>query len=365
MRLRTFIAPNLAKAKDRVRSELGDDAVIVSTADTPGGGVEIRAASDSDKPMRKAPVDRAALNAELEQRIALQVLAHLRSDLTGRKGEKDKPDEADDPRAALKSELRAVLQDHSIGAELIDHIAATADKVDSPELDYILTASFGSLFSFAPLPIAPARPVMLVGPTGAGKTSTAGKLAARSLMAGEGANVFGADVSRAGAVEQIQTYADALEAAYWTISSPDELKDVLSATRLPGAIIIDSPGVNPYDRNEVGYIELLLEASGAEPVLVVPSSGDRAEYVDLAKVFHALGARRMILTKMDSARRVGAGVTAAHEAGLALAHFGVSPFIAEGLQTASAERLTQRITSSINRVEPEAEASQPPQERAS
>ncbi|MEM6850579.1 MAG: hypothetical protein AAF527_02580, partial [Pseudomonadota bacterium] len=78
MKLRTFIAPTLAQAKDKVRSVLGDDAVILSTASTPGGGVEIRAAIDASRVMRPAEPDKAAMGEAMEKRIADRVIAHLK-----------------------------------------------------------------------------------------------------------------------------------------------------------------------------------------------------------------------------------------------------------------------------------------------
>ncbi|MEL7028724.1 MAG: hypothetical protein AAGL49_05800, partial [Pseudomonadota bacterium] len=181
---------------------------------------------------------------------------------------------------------------------------------------------------------------------------TAARLSVRPRMSGEAANMFGADVSRAGAVEQIKTYADALKASFWTIASPKDLKKSLALSGLQGLNVIDSPGVNPYDPSEIAYLHELLEMSAAEPVLVLPANGDRTEHEEIARVFHALGARRLILTKLDSARRLGAGLSAAHTADLALAQFGLSPYIAESVHRAAPELLADRLTIGLEGAKP-------------
>ncbi|MEM6539046.1 MAG: hypothetical protein AAF668_15105, partial [Pseudomonadota bacterium] len=59
--------------------------------------------------------------------------------------------------------------------------------------------------------------------------------------------------------------------------------------------------------------------------------------------FAEFGVRRMILTKFDATKRVGAGLSAAYSAGLSLAQFSETPFISEGLIDASPEFLSKRL----------------------
>ena len=56
--------------------------------------------------------------------------------------------------------------------------------------------------------------------------------------------------------------------------------------------------------------------------------------------------RRAIITKFDATKRVGAALTAVHEAGMALAHFSESAFISDGMMPASAEFLARRFLAS-------------------
>ena len=58
MRLKTYTAPSLADAMVRVRAELGEEAIIVSTEDaSPGGEVRVVAARDDADPEDADPID--------------------------------------------------------------------------------------------------------------------------------------------------------------------------------------------------------------------------------------------------------------------------------------------------------------------
>ena len=125
-----------------------------------------------------------------------------------------------------------------------------------------------------------------------------------------------------------------------------EAERTLRAKKPQGVVIFDTPGISPFDPGDLAALRSFQEAASAEPVLVLPASGDAAEYHDWADAFAGFGVRRIILTKFDATKRVGAGLSAAHSAGMALAHFSETPFISEGLIDASPEFLARRLLAS-------------------
>ncbi|MEL7028912.1 MAG: hypothetical protein AAGL49_06760, partial [Pseudomonadota bacterium] len=146
MKLRTFIAPTLAQAKEKVRAELGEDAIIISSASTSGGGVEIRAAIDSTRPMRQAAPNKKALSDALERRIANKVLQHLKSS-TESGGAAAEPQHLAD--------LRALLTRHQFADEACADVMAAAARVDTKDLKAALCVALDACFAYAPLPIVP------------------------------------------------------------------------------------------------------------------------------------------------------------------------------------------------------------------
>lgn len=358
-----FIASNLDAAKAKAARALGDKAVIVSVRNLPSGDVEVQA---SDRPQPAAPVERAPepvfgaaarqaideqivrqsagarLNESLEHRFSEDALARLRGQLTGGKGGAQRLDMSDKLSASFAEALRP----HGIGESLLASLIDGANKARMPDELHRLETAFAETFVFTPLAFSPSLPIMLVGPTGAGKTSCAAKLSAAAMAEGGAAFIMTADAGRAGAVEQIQTYSDSLGVDYFIVDSPQDVEAALRMKRPQGAVILDTPGISPFDSGDLAALKSFLEASGGEALLVLPASGDAEEFRDWALAFAEFGVRRAIITKFDATKRVGAALNAAHAAGLALAHFSESPFISEGLLPASPDYLARRLFAS-------------------
>lgn len=148
-----------------------------------------------------------------------------------------------------------------------------------------------------------ARPLVLalVGPTGAGKTTTIAKLAAHPRAFGErSVGLLTIDTYRVGAVEQLAIVADLaglpLEVAY----GPGEVEEAMR--RLAGCevVLIDTPGRSPQaEQLNSEWGALLAEARPDEVHLVLPAvlRGDIAEAV--ARSFAVHGPSHLLLTKID------------------------------------------------------------------
>jgi len=75
----------------------------------------------------------------------------------------------------------------------------------------------------------------------------------------------------------------------------------------------------------------LIAAGDIEPILVLPAAFDSTESGEMARIFAAIGARRLIPTRLDIARRLGGLISAAHQGGLAFADAGTASQVADGL----------------------------------
>jgi hypothetical protein len=90
-----------------------------------------------------------------------------------------------------------------------------------------------------------ARPrlIALVGPTGAGKTTTIAKLATSALAFGhQRVGLLGLDGYRVGAVEQLATYAELAGLPLATATSEAELAPALARLADCEVVLIDTPG---------------------------------------------------------------------------------------------------------------------------
>lgn len=360
-----FIASSADAAKAKAKRALGDAAVIIAVRNLPSGDFEV-SASDTPEPMAPTPVrpgfgdhtrqvlddDRAApgngeayrsagarLHEPLEQKFSEDALARLTGQLAGRPPARG-PIHMSDSKARAMSE---VLSPHGLSPEVIAMIVTAARRTEIDDDLLQLETGLADAFKFAPVTLSPLNPVMLVGPTGAGKTSCAAKLASAALGLGHTAFIMTADVGRAGALDQIKAYGDALGADYYITQTPHDVEQSLHSKRPTGAVILDTPGVSPFDSGDFAALRSFQEACNGETVLVLPASGDVEEYKDWAAAFAEFGAKRLIVTKFDATRRVGAAFTAAFHANMALSHYSQTPFISEGLIEATPEFLARRL----------------------
>lgn len=359
-----FIAANEDAARAKARRALGDRVAVISVRNLPSGDVEVSATDGpvpaappqpvearfgdhtrqvfDGAPMRAdAPLTGSRLNEPLEQKFAQDALARLSNDLSGRPQQMGPIDMSDRTARAMAEALRP----HSLTDELISAIINGARKAQIDDDLHRLECGLADAFDYAPIHFSPMTPIMLVGPTGAGKTSCGAKLAATALNKGSTAFIMSADVGRAGAIDQIKAYGDALGADYYITETPNDVAAALRSKRPTGAVILDTPGISPYDAGDFAALRSFQEATNGEAVLVLPASGDVEEFQEWAIAFREFGARRMIVTKLDATRRIGAALSAAFAAKFALSHFSQTPFISEGLLDATPEFLARRLLS--------------------
>lgn len=303
MRLRTFTAASIGEALRQVRTALGEDAVILST-EQEGKQVKVTAA-----------IETAASPA-----AATRVV----------------PESTE--------ELESALRYHGVPRSLADRLLATAGDLEGGSPQQALTAALRAQFGFQPLTDRkPAKPILLAGLPGAGKSSTLAKLAARAKVNGWAATAITCDLAKAGAIEQLATYAKALEIPAYRAKDAATLRKAVTKADADGAILIDTLGTNPLKAGDLALLRELAEAAGAEIVLVMAAGGDAVESAELAAAYAEAGATRLVATKIDVARRYG-GILAAAEAGrLAFAGVGTSPEIASGLGPLRADQLCRLI----------------------
>ena len=270
-----------------VRSNLGPDALILSTRRV-GDGVEVTAALD-----------------------------HV----------------ADEPvTPSIDAGRDATLVWHGIPSHLIDALPPGR-----------LVDCLPDALAFGALPADYAAPILLAGPPGAGKTLTTAKLATRLVMAGEMPLVVTADGQRAGAPEQLAAYTRLLGLTLVVASAPSPLSRALARRQEGAPVLIDTPGLDPFDRSARDELLSLAATAHAITVLTLPAGLDPAEAQELADAFVQAGATLLIATRMDLCRRLG-GVLAAASAGLTMTEAGIGSGASNGLRPLTAEFLANRLT---------------------
>jgi flagellar biosynthesis protein FlhF len=180
-----------------------------------------------------------------------------------------------------------------------------------------------------------AKPVMLVGTPGAGKTLTAAKLATRLVQQGDQPMVITADAQRAGAAEQLSAFTRILDINLIVAENPLTMARALAgqarAEQAARKAIIDMAGFNPFEAEQREILLTHAIAANANLVWVLAAGLDAEDASEMAGIFATLGARHMIPTRLDISKRLESVLRAAEAGGFILTDAGIGPGVADGL----------------------------------
>jgi flagellar biosynthesis protein FlhF len=184
--------------------------------------------------------------------------------------------------------------------------------------------------------------IALVGPTGAGKTTTIAKLAARWSMrhGSRDLALVSTDALRIGAREQLATYARILGAPMYTANNGKELARVLQRLKSKKLVLIDTAGMGPRDvRLTEQLAALQLGAARAHVLLALPAHGEAHALDQIVRSFARISPTACILTKVDEAASLGAVISTALRHKLRIAYLCNGQRVPEDLHSAHERRV--------------------------
>jgi signal recognition particle subunit SRP54 len=223
------------------------------------------------------------------------------------------------------------------------------------------------------LAVQPPAVILMAGLQGAGKTTTAGKLA-RWLRTEQKKKVLLAscDVYRPAAIEQLKVLAGQVEADFHPVAGGEKPVDIAkraldyARTHYHDVLIVDTAGRLAIDEAMMQEIRELHAAVNPVETLFVVDAMQGQDAVNVAKAFgEALPLTGVILTKLDGDSRGGAALSVRHVTGKPIKFAGTGEKVT-GLEAFHPDRMASRIlgmgdvlsliedvTKSVDRVEAE------------
>jgi flagellar biosynthesis protein FlhF len=231
---------------------------------------------------------------------------------------------------------------HNLPAEYYNALLKNLDKANFANVNSALETIIIRSFKCEPLKFTQPKPLMVVGMPGIGKTASIAKMATEAKYYDRKVNVITTDIKRAGGVEQLKNFCRILGVEMQLARNPKQLAKALEGKE-DQITLIDSAGANPYVESDIELLGELLKVADIEPIFVLQAGGDPDDAVDMGQNLKKLGINRMIVTKIDSARRIGGMLATALENDLTFANFSSTSSIGKGLDPYTPKALVSQL----------------------
>lgn len=376
MRVRRFVGDNVAETMGKVKRELGSEAVILQTREFREGGflgffgrtkVEITAAIE-------------------ETPVAVTPVKHY-----GKSSEEKKPaNERIDPRspehsAALEEELKSMrlmlekmnkymqgleeeksiwpptlltwadyLKKRGINEHLINRLLRQVQQTlpeeawgDNTKVFKRIEENVRQICSQTG-PIQPGidkpRIVALIGPTGVGKTTTIGKLAAGfSIIDKRKVALITADTYRVAAVEQLKTFGEIIGVPVEVVMTPSGLREALELHADKELIFIDTAGRSPHHELHMSELSAFLDQAKPDFTMLVMSA--TTQFTDQFQIYQRFAdlTTHLIFTKLDETSITGSMINLLGQTTLPTAYLTNGQNVPDDIEVATPERMTYYV----------------------
>lgn len=254
--------------------------------------------------------------------------------------------EADVNFKVVKDFIKKV-KERAIGQEILDSLTPGQHviKIVNEEL----TELMGGTQSKISVSSKPPTVIMLVGLQGAGKTTTAGKLANLLRKQGRRPLMVAGDVYRPAAIKQLQVLGEQLDIPVFSLGDKtnpvDIAKGALEQARSYGndMVIIDTAGRLHINEELMDELKSIKQSVHPHEILFVMDATIGQDAVTVAKTFdEILGVDGIIMTKLDGDTRGGAALSVKAVTGKPIKFAGMGEKL-DALEPFHPDRIASRI----------------------
>ncbi|PXW92513.1 flagellar biosynthesis protein FlhF [Streptohalobacillus salinus] len=378
MKVKKFMAPTMPEVMNKVRKDLGSDAVILNSKVVFTGGflglfkkrnVEVVAALETDQSLkRQQPAPKAnpsddklsqlktyikdeTNQPEKEQQIVLEELRALRKMM------EDKTDERASFSPAYETLYRELLEQDIDEAFLYDWLKQIEEEKSDQDLMYqevkaIVRERLTTLFAQTKSGemAFEKRFVHLVGPTGVGKTTTIAKLAAHALLNDKKkVALITTDTYRIAAIEQLKTYAKILDIPLEIAYTIEDYQKARLKFQQYDLVFVDTAGRNFRDPKYVEDLSRVVDLNtDIETYLVLSLTAKNKDLLQIYQQFTAIPLKGFIFTKKDETDTSGAIVQLVANAQIGVSYITTGQDVPDDITSAAPDYLASLVMGSTH-----------------
>ncbi|PIQ98797.1 MAG: hypothetical protein COV66_12895 [Nitrospinae bacterium CG11_big_fil_rev_8_21_14_0_20_45_15] len=356
MRVRKFISSSYARALDTVKRELGEDALIISSRcikpARPGvpGEVEITAAIDyapvenwqsmgNNKPGTNEPDPHFWNNDSLDLPSLVMSMASQseRARLLG----------LDKSQLGIFQQMTGNGVDEKLAGKIIGKAGRAASETNG-ELNKDITKLLTRVMDCAgPVQLIEGsqKRVALVGPTGAGKTTTIAKLAADfSLRQKKKVALISLDTYRMGAFDQLKIYGDIMQIPTELAADKYEFQSSVKKHSDKDLILIDTMGRSHQDTGYAAELKEIFATVGNVETHLVASIASQEKILNAVhRQLAPLGLDRALFTKLDEGLNFGSLLNFSLRTRLPFSYFTSGQRVPEDIEIANQKKVIRLI----------------------
>ncbi len=335
MQIKKFTAPTLKEASLKMKTELGDEAVILGTRviqnETLHGSqrkFEITAGIETEfnepvlevqlEEKRKSSEGKNYLNeiSKLRDKIFInpqpEMEKHLRDTSASEKTKTAKRIK-NNIETDIK-EIVDILINREIQKPIISSILKQLKKFRSylhpSNIDSYVLSSIASMiptYNFEIHKKNNPKVVALVGPTGVGKTTCIAKLAVISkILHNLNVGLISIDTYRLGALDQLRIFSEISNVDMLVAYEPKDMPGLLNSFKDKDIVFIDTAGRSQNNKEHLMQAKEFLTVSKVdETYLVLSTTSTTKNLIDVSKKFRVLNYNSVIFTKIDEAVSYG------------------------------------------------------------
>lgn len=337
MVIKKYLVKNMNEALTRIRYELGKDAIIISQRKIRESGIkgyfkpkliEVTAALENNKIDKKNKFAREKeedmdfrnsldsikkIISEKDKKIIKEEVEEDKNNLNNNENIKNEVKEIKEllnkvikntNKEEEKDLISEYLRDMDIDEKLlIDLLRKNYDNIDEFKKDFMNLLEKEIDISTNNL----RGKVVLVGPTGVGKTTTIAKLAGRlALIEKKKVGLITIDTYRIGAVEQLKTYAEIMNIPFKVVITLKEMEGAVKELEACDVILVDTTGRSSKNTMQISELRAFIQKVNADHIMLVMSGTTKNRDIQtILEGYNELAYEELIITKLDETSTYG------------------------------------------------------------